>query len=161
MDPITQPSHLLNRAHPPAGAANPVPLVATSRPWVATLLRYMLLLIVCVPALTLRLADYPPIWFDEGIRTNAARTLAVTGQYGTYTSDGWMPYDVAISTGPADIAPQAVGYRLLGPGVAQARVIGVLYALLTVGALYALARFLFGDIGGWLVVLFVLAFPPI
>ncbi|MCJ7797877.1 MAG: glycosyltransferase family 39 protein, partial [Thermoleophilia bacterium] len=123
-------------------------------------MRVLLLLVVGVPALTLRLASYPPIWFDEGYRTNAARTLAVTGLYGTYSSDGWMPYDVGISTGPADIVSQAIGYRLLGPGVAQARIIGVLFALLAVGAMYTLARLLFGEVAGLLAVLLVLAFPP-
>ena len=161
MDPVTQPTYLLNRPHPRSGRADTLTLGAGSRTRLATLMRVLLLLVVCVPALTLRLVSYPPIWFDEGYRTNAARTLAVTGLYGTYSSDGWMPYDVGISTGPADIVPQAIGYLVLGPGVAQARAIGVLYALLAVGAIYALARLLFGEVAGFLGVLLVLAFPPI
>jgi 4-amino-4-deoxy-L-arabinose transferase-like glycosyltransferase len=161
MEPITQPTHLLDHRRPPTGRAQPLTLGAASRIRLTTMRRILLLLVVCLPALTLRLADYPSIWFDEGYRTNAARTLAVTGQYGTYTTDGWMPYDVGISTGPADIVPQAVGYSLLGPGVAQARVIGALYALLAVGALFMLARLLFGELAGFLALLLVLAFPPI
>jgi hypothetical protein len=122
---------------------------------------YLLILLVCIPALVVRLDVYPPAWFDEGYRTNAARTLAVQGIYGTYSSDGVIPYDVGISTGPADIVPLAIAYRLVGAGVAQARLVDVLYALLGIATLYALAGRLFGRRAALFSLLFILAVPPI
>lgn len=122
---------------------------------------YLLILVVCIPALVVRLDVYPPAWFDEGYRTNAARTLAVDGIYGTHSSDGVIPYDVGISTGPADIVPLAIAYRVFGSGVAQARLVDVVYALIGLAALYTLAAILFGRRAALFSVLFLLAVPPI
>jgi 4-amino-4-deoxy-L-arabinose transferase-like glycosyltransferase len=72
-----------------------------------------------------------------------------------------VPYDTGITSGPADILPLALSYKLLGPGVAQFRLVGVAYALLAVVGLYAIARLLFGEMAGFFSALFVLAFPPI
>ena len=161
VNPSTQPTHLLRQARPIDRGAFSPGLADRARRQAAALLPIALLLTVCLPALTYRLSAYPAIWLDEGYRTNAARTLAVTGVYGTSTSDGVMPYDTGISTGPADIFPLALGYRLLGPGIAQARVVSVAYSVLAVVALYAVARRLFGRTAGLISVLFVLSFPSI
>jgi 4-amino-4-deoxy-L-arabinose transferase-like glycosyltransferase len=161
MNPATQPTHLRRQARPfDPGAVSPG-FGDRARRLAPALLPIALLLIVCLPALTYRLGVYPPIWFDEGYRTNAARALAVTGVFGTSTIDGLLPYDTGISTGPADILPLALSYRLLGPGIAQARVVSVAYSVLAVVALYAVARRLFGRTAGLFSVLFVLIFPSI
>ncbi len=161
MEPITQPNDLRRRGAALDAVAVSPGLAARARRLAAAFLPLAFLLALSLPALTYRLAVYPLIWFDEGYRTNAARTLAVTGVFGTSTSDGVVPYDTGISTGPADIVPMALSYRLLGPGIVQFRLVSVAYTLLVVAALYAFSRRVFGEGAGLFSVVFVLAFPAI
>lgn len=142
---------------------NVVPAVhtATHRQVLEKLLPIALLLLLCVPALTLRLSVSPAMWFDEGYKTNAARTLAERGVYGTYTINGYHPFDPGISSGPADIIPVALSFKLFDTGVAQARMVSVLYTLLGVVCLYAIARFIYGWMAGIFITVFLLAVPPI
>jgi 4-amino-4-deoxy-L-arabinose transferase-like glycosyltransferase len=125
------------------------------------LVPYLLLLLICVPALTLRLAVYPPIWFDEGYKTNAARTLAEYGVYGTYSVEGFLPFDPGISSGPADIAAVALMFKLFGTGIAQARLAIICFTLLGLLMLYSLAAYLYGRAAGLFCTLLMLAAPPI
>jgi len=161
MESITQPNDLHRRRRAFDTVAVSPSLAARARRMVAAFLPLAFVLTLSLPALTYRLAVYPLIWFDEGYRTNTARTLAVTGVYGTWTSAGVVPYDTGISTGPADILPMALSYRLFGPGIAQFRLVSVAYALLAVAALYAIARRLFGERAGLFSVVFLLAFPAV
>lgn len=161
VNPSTQPTHLLRQARPAERGAHSPALADRARRRGDALLPIALLLTICLPALTYRLGVYPRPWFDEGYRTNAARTLVFTGVFGTSTSNGLLPYDTGISTGPADILPLALSYRLLGPGIVQARVVSVAYSVLAVVALYAVARRLYGGAAGLFSILFLLVFPAI
>lgn len=119
----------------------------------------VLLLAVSVPCLTLRLETCPAPWFDEGLRTNLARTVLEHGVYGTASSDGIHAFDPATSTGPADIAAVAASFRLFGIGTAQARGAIVLFGLVAILSLYAIARWLWGRPAALVAVLTALAVP--
>jgi 4-amino-4-deoxy-L-arabinose transferase-like glycosyltransferase len=137
--------------------------VDTTKPQalIARLCPYLLLLAISLPALTLRLATYPPIWFDEGYRTNAARTLAERGVYGTYTAGQYLPFDAGMSSGPIEIISIVLSFRLLGTGVAKARLINVLFTLLALFSLYGISIYLYRRTAGLFVTPVLLAFPPI
>lgn len=121
----------------------------------------LVLLAVCVPALTVHLATCPAPWYDEGTRTQVARTLIEHGVYGTSTVEGDHPFDPLSSTGPVDIFAVAASFRAAGVGMAQARLPIALFALLSVLLLYAIACWLWGDRAALFAVLVVLAMPRI
>lgn len=119
----------------------------------------LLLLAVIMPPLTLRLSTCPAPWFDEGLRTNLARTVVERGVYGTAGVGGIHPFDPATSTGPADVALMAASFRLFGIGTAQARGAIVVFGIAGVLLMYAIAAWLWGAPAALLVVLTALAVP--
>lgn len=110
-----------------------------------TLLSYALLLLVGTFILSFRLNTYPAVWFDEGYKLNAVRTLSETTVYGTYTVKGYIPFDPGISSGPVDLIPIAVVFRLFGAGVLQARLVSIVFTLIAILAFYHLTRLLQGE----------------
>lgn len=120
-----------------------------------------LLLFIAVIILTANLGGYPAVWFDEGYKANGARTLAEDGIYGTYTTNGYIPFDPGLSSGPVDMSLMALTFSAFGRGVIQMRVSSVMLTLLALVALYAIARQLYGHPAGLLIALFVVAFPVI
>lgn len=122
---------------------------------------YLLPAVIALIALCTRLDTYPAVWFDEGYKANAARTLAERGVYGTYTSAGYIPFDPGISSGPADVIPVALAFKLLGAGLAQARLVSVLFTLLAVVSLTGIAVELYGRRAALVISLFILAVPDI
>jgi 4-amino-4-deoxy-L-arabinose transferase-like glycosyltransferase len=124
-------------------------------------LRFAGVLVVSLLLLTINLGTSPPVWFDEGHKMNAGRTLAETGVYGTYTVNGYRLFDPQISCGPADVVPMALSFRLFGLGVTQARAVFVAYTLLAVVALYSLAALMFGARAGAFAVLIAVLAPSI
>ncbi len=129
-----------------------VQLGKTIMPWVS-------LLLITVSVLLPNLNNYPAIWLDEGYKMNAARTLADDGIYGTYTVNGFKPFDPGISSGPADIIPIALVYKLFGNGIIQARGVALLYTLLLVLMLYVAGERLFGSTAAMLSLLILLLLP--
>src|SRR5579859_121183 len=123
--------------------------------------RYLLLIGLCLPALVLNLGVYPAGWHDEGSRTNAARTLAERGVYGTFTTDGFRAFDPYITSGPMDVLAVAASFKLFGLGVVQGRLGMLPFAFLAVVSLLAIASFIFGPKIGLLATLTVLAVPAI
>lgn len=124
-------------------------------------LPYVLLVCLALPLLVYRLDRVPAMWFDEGYKANAARTLAEYGVYGTSNAYGVIPFDPATTNGPADTLVMAAAFRLLGPGPGNVR-LGVLpFTLLAIVGLYQLATLMFGRRTALLSVLLVLAFPPL
>lgn len=114
-----------------------------------------------VTVIMLRLSGAPAFWFDEGYKANAARTLAELGIYGTQTADGLLPFDPGMSGGPADIAPMALSFRLLGVSVQSARLPAALYGVLGLIALHGIVARLHGRRAALFVALLVLAAPPL
>jgi 4-amino-4-deoxy-L-arabinose transferase-like glycosyltransferase len=92
------------------------------------------------------LANYPTIWWDEAIFSNAAANLVQHGRYAftVQSPDQLSDLDFRISVGPAVILPVALAYKLLGVGVAQGRVVAGAYLVLTFLALFLAARRLWG-----------------
>ncbi len=120
---------------------------------------YLLLLAVSLPALLLRLGSFPAPWHDEGSRTNAARTLAERGVFGTYTSTGLRPFDPYVTSGPADVLAVAASFKLLGTGLVQARLAILPFALLAVLSLFGVANYAYGAKFGLITALMVLGAP--
>jgi hypothetical protein len=121
----------------------------------------LFLLTLALFLLLFRLGSYPAIWFDEGYKLNAARTLAQRGVYGTYTVDGYVPFDPGISSGPLDVSAVALSLKLLGTGVTQARLPSVVFVLIAVLSLYAIATLLYGKQAGLIAALVALAAPAL
>ncbi len=103
----------------------------------------------------------PAFWFDEGYKTNAARTIAEHGVYATVTSDGYIPFDPGISGGPADILAIALSFKLFGVSVLAARIPAAAYGVAAILLLYGLAAQLHGRRAGVLAVLAILAAPAL
>jgi len=98
-------------------------------------------LLISVLALCLyRLQVYPAPWFDEGLNGQAARNIALHGQYGLRSSEGLVAFHPAIQTGPTVLLLVALLFRLAGVGVLQARLVVVAYSVLAVMVFYWLVR---------------------
>ncbi len=121
----------------------------------------ILIALICLPVLLLRLEAYPAVWFDEGYRLNAIRTLVERGFYGTHTAAGDVPFDPGMSSGPLDTGANALSARLFGVGIAQGRIVSVGFTLIAAYSLYAIGVYLWGAQAGLFTLLFVLAFPSI
>lgn len=88
----------------------------------------------------------PRTWYDEGVHTVAARTLAQSGQYGLPAPDGTHLFDPFIGTGPTVIVPVALAFKTFGIGLLQGRLVMVIYLLLAAAGLYVVGRQLYGRI---------------
>ena len=129
----------------------------TDRAWLSLL---ALAIFSCV-LLFWNLAVDPAFWFDEGYKTNAARTIAEHGIYATLTSDGYIPFDSGISGGPADILAIALSFKLFGVSVFAARVPAAAYGVAGILLLCGLATHLYGRQAGLLAALAILAAPAL
>ena len=126
-----------------------------TRRWLHALLLAAITLGLLLP----RLDTAPPAWYDEGYNLHATALLAQQGFYGTYTTEGWRPFDSGISSGPPLIVPAALSFKLFGAGVAQARLASVLYTAAAALGLYALAAYFYGQAAALFVTLALIAFP--
>jgi 4-amino-4-deoxy-L-arabinose transferase-like glycosyltransferase len=98
-------------------------------------------LFICMLALCLlRLQVYPDPWFDEGLSFQAAKNIALDGQYGLRSTGGFMAFHPLIQTGPTVLLPIALVFRLAGIGVLQARLVVVLYTVSALAVFYWLVR---------------------
>jgi len=86
------------------------------------------------------LERYPAPWFDEGLNLQAAKNVALHGQYGLHSMEGFVAFHPAIQTGPTVVLPIAATFRLAGVGILQARVVVVFYTILALAAFYCLVR---------------------
>ncbi len=136
--------------------------ISTARPIkIGTALQFIFSFLFIVPVLLTRLDEYPPPFLDEGLTTNAARTLAERGVYGTYTIEGVNPFDPAVTTGPPVILLIAVLYKVIGTGISEPRFVITFYSILTIIGFYGLSRYLYGKRIAFLTLLLILATPPI
>jgi hypothetical protein len=106
-------------------------------------------LVLCVLVLLgsfYNLANYPTIWWDEGIFSETAANLVQHGRYAftVQSPDQLNDLDFRISVGPAVILPVALAYKLFGVEVASGRLVAGAYLVLTFLALFLGARRLFG-----------------
>jgi hypothetical protein len=100
------------------------------------------------------LANYPTIWWDEGIFSEAAANLVQHGRYAfTVQSPNQLSdLDFRISVGPAVILPVALAYKLLGVSLFSGRLVAGAYLVLTFLALFLGARRLWGSVTALLAV---------
>jgi hypothetical protein len=111
----------------------------------AEALTYGFGLLLCVLVLTgsfYNLANYPPVWWDEGIFSETAANLVQHGRYAfTIQSPNQLnDFDFRISAGPALILPVALAYKLLGVSLASGRLVAGAYLVLAFLALFLAAR---------------------
>lgn len=91
-----------------------------------------------------KLTQFPPFWWDEGNVASWARNWVVLGHYGRLLAGRPLPENLsALTVGFPAIAPIALSFRLLGIGVWQARLPGVLFTVGALAALWLLARRLY------------------
>ena len=92
------------------------------------------------------LPNYPTIWWDEAIFSETAANLVQQGRYAftVQSPDQLADLDFRISVGPAVILPVALAYKLLGVGVISGRLVAGAYLIFTFGALFFVARRLWG-----------------
>lgn len=102
-----------------------------------TIFLFILVFFICISTL-LQLNRQPPLWWDEGWTLVVARNWAVDGFFGRYLAGA--PDSTQLAGGFPVIAPVAASFRLLGVGVWQGRLPGVL----SLWAAYALLYFLAG-----------------
>ncbi|MGO8762291.1 MAG: ArnT family glycosyltransferase [Desulfobaccales bacterium] len=100
------------------------------------------------------LANYPTIWWDEGIFSEAAANLAQHGRYAftVQSPNRLSDLDFRISAGPAVILPVALAYKLFGVSVSSGRLVAGAYLVLVFLALFLGARRLWGSATGLLAV---------
>jgi hypothetical protein len=113
--------------------------------------------IIILFGLLYRLDSVPPLWWDEGWTLLTARNWVELGHYGRLL-DGGLAHRGLEATFPVT-ASIAVGFRLLGIGITQARFVAVIFTLASLALLYGLiSRFYNQAIGiATLVVLIALS----
>jgi hypothetical protein len=94
--------------------------------------------ILLVSALTVNLASTPAPWWDEGWTMSVARNWVVLRHYGRLL-DG-QPTARGLEAAFPVTAAVALGFRLFGIGIIQARIVSVIFTLVALALLYELAR---------------------
>lgn len=105
----------------------------------------------------LGLQTIPPLWWDEGWTLCVARTWVETGHYGCLLSG--QPAPPMLSGHFPVVASIAVSFSLFGVGIWQARLVGLLYTLATLGLLYVLTAKLYDRVTGVVALGILLLFP--
>ncbi len=110
--------------------------------WALTYGFGLLLSVLVLTGSFYNLANYPPIWWDEGIFSETAANLVQHGRYAfTIQSPNQLnDLDFRISVGPALILPVALAYKLLGVSLASGRLVAGGYLVLAFLALFLAAR---------------------
>lgn len=94
---------------------------------------------------TINLEAYPATWFDEGQFLHVPRALVQHGVYADWSSEGPRYYGPTMAAGPTLLLPVAAVFRLLGPGLWQARLLVMVpYLLLALALCYAVAARSYG-----------------
>jgi hypothetical protein len=91
--------------------------------------------------------DRPPSWWDEGWTLSVARNAAQGGFYGRMLLG--QPGPPGLEAAPAVVLPVAATFEVLGVGLWQGRIFGVLCAAGAVAALFALAARLYDQRAAW------------
>ncbi len=116
------------------------------------------LFLLAAVLLTVRLAHVPPLWWDEGWVLSLARNWIELGQYALLRDGEPIPPTI-LNTGLPFVGAVALSFRLLGVGIWQGRLPGVLFSLGALALIYHLAKRLY-DRTIAIVTLGVLLMPP-
>lgn len=87
-----------------------------------------------------RLDANPAPWHDEATFMKVARNYVENGVYANYSSEGDRYTGPTLSLGPTVILPVAAVYKLFGVSITGARLVIIVYAALTLLALYHVSR---------------------
>jgi len=100
------------------------------------------------------LTNYPTIWWDEAIFSEAAANLVQHGRYAftVQSPNQLVDFDFRISAGPAVILPVALAYKLFGVSLLSGRLVAGAYLVLTFLALFLGAQRLWGSVTALLAV---------
>lgn len=90
----------------------------------------------------IHIESFPPLFFDEGWTVCVARTWVETGHHGCLLRGA--PAPPSLSAHFPVVASVAASFALLGVGVWQTRVVGLLYTFGALLLLYAVTRRLYG-----------------
>lgn len=112
----------------------------------ALLTAWITLLSLVVAALMfVNLAYAPRIWYDEGSHLHVPKTLVQDGVYADKSAEGYRFYGPTIGIGPTIMLPIAASFKLFGIGVAQGRIVIVLYGMLAFVLFFQLAKRSYGS----------------
>jgi hypothetical protein len=101
------------------------------------------LVILLLTAFLFRLEAIPPVSWDEGWTLSVARNWLERGHYGRLLNGNLAPggLEAAVTV----TAPVALSFRLLGIGVWQGRLVGVIFLFGALASTYFLAKYLFSQ----------------
>jgi membrane protein DedA with SNARE-associated domain len=138
---VTLPSE----ADAPPSSLERVRALAASRTAALEALALALAVAIILASVLPNLANHPTLTDDEAWVMSASYKLAHEGVFGTdmfrdfYGADRHYFFNM-----PGYHFAVALSFKLFGAGVVQARLVGVLYGLATIGLTYILARRLYG-----------------
>ena len=92
-------------------------------------------------ALIVHLDSVPTLWWDEGWTLSVARNWVERGHYGRLLNGNLAPVGIAAEV--TVIAPIAFSFRVLGIGIWQGRLVGIVFLLGALASTYLLAKYLF------------------
>lgn len=117
-----------------------------------------LLTVVVWLLLLYNLDTTPPPWWDEGWTLTVARTWVERGHYGMLKLGELAP--PGLNAAWPVTASFALGFKLLGVGVWQARFVSVLYTVGTLVMLAILTRRFYGSRVAWIALIFAVWCAP-
>ena len=104
-----------------------------------------LIALAMVVLMFVNLAYAPRIWYDEGSHLHVPKTLIQDGVYADKSAEGYRFYGPTIGIGPTIMLPIAASFKLFGIGVAQGRIVIVMYGLLALVLFFQLAKRSYGS----------------
>ena len=105
----------------------------------------------------INLESAPPFWWDEGWTVTAARNWVEKGFYGPFLNGKPAPRGMEGSF--TYTLPIAATFRLFGAGLVQARLVVLMFALLTIGLLYYLTRCFYGGAVAVMALILIMCLP--
>jgi 4-amino-4-deoxy-L-arabinose transferase-like glycosyltransferase len=108
--------------------------------WKKTVVGVLLVALVLWMSLA-NLESVPPLWWDEGWTLSVARNWVELGHYGQLLNG--QPRSAGLSAAFPVVAPIALSFRLLGVGVWQGRLVGVLFTFVALSIIFYLAHTLY------------------
>ncbi|MEP6989074.1 MAG: glycosyl transferase, partial [Chloroflexota bacterium] len=120
-----------------------------------------LVVLVSLFLLLYHLSDFPRPWYDEGSHLHVAKNFALNGVYADSSSEGYRPFGPAIGVGPTVMLPVAALFRAFGVSIPLARLVIVVYSILTLLTLYVMMMRFVSWPYGLLAVILLLTVPAI
>lgn len=121
---------------------------------------WILLLAVFCIMIGFKPTELPAPWFDEGWTLSTAKNWAESGVLALRLEDRWIAPDVMVQPFTV-VLPVGISLRLLGIGVLQARLPGILFTLGTLALLYLLAERIYNTRVAWGTLFVVLLLTPV